>query len=191
MTSPLMTNRVAKLVRVGVMLGILMAFGLSGAAFADDLNGSSTVTGGILEMDAPDAPSVSVTLDGTDKAPTDEFDIDVNDARGNGAGWNLQITSTAFADGSHSLANDAAAITGVTFDCDQGTCTDPTNAISYTALTVPADTTAPLAVKFFNAAANTGMGDFTITPTLEVSIPANTYAGDYESTMTVSIVSGP
>lgn len=191
MISPLIMSRVAKLVRVGVMLGILMAFGLSGAAFADNLTGTSTVTGGTLDMEATDAPSVAVTLDGTDQAPTDSFNIDVNDARGTGAGWNLQITSTAFTDGTYSLDTDAATITGVTSACDQGTCTDPTNSISYAALTVPADTVAPAAVKLFNAAANTGMGDFTITPTIRVAVPANTYAGNYESTITISIVSGP
>jgi hypothetical protein len=46
-------------------------------------------------------------------------------------------------------------------------------------------------VKFFNAAANTGMGNFTITPTITVSIPANTFTGSYASTVSVAVVSGP
>lgn len=54
-------------------------------------------------------------------------------------------------------------------------------------LTVPAATTAPTAVKFFNAAANTGIGTFTITPTIRVTLPANTYT----STLTTTLVSGP
>jgi hypothetical protein len=47
------------------------------------------------------------------------------------------------------------------------------------------------AVKLFNAAANTGMGSFTVTPTVQVAIPANTFAGTYTSTVTVAVVSGP
>jgi hypothetical protein len=46
-------------------------------------------------------------------------------------------------------------------------------------------------VKLFNATANTGMGGFTVTPTVQVSIPANTFAGTYTSTVTVAVVSGP
>jgi hypothetical protein len=46
-------------------------------------------------------------------------------------------------------------------------------------------------VKFFIAAAETGMGKFTVTPTVGVSLPANTYAGTYTSTVTLASVSGP
>jgi hypothetical protein len=35
------------------------------------------------------------------------------------------------------------------------------------------------------------MGKFTVTPTIQVAIPANTYAGTYTSTVTVAVVSGP
>ena len=58
-------------------------------------------------------------------------------------------------------------------------------------LSVPAASSPPTAVKLFNAAANTGMGSFNLTPTIQVAIPANTYAGTYQSTVTVAIVSGP
>jgi hypothetical protein len=46
-------------------------------------------------------------------------------------------------------------------------------------------------VKFFDAAANTGMGSFSITPIITVSIPANTFTGSYTSTVSVAVVSGP
>jgi hypothetical protein len=35
------------------------------------------------------------------------------------------------------------------------------------------------------------MGSFTITPTITVLIPANTYAGSYSSSVSVAVVSGP
>jgi hypothetical protein len=56
---------------------------------------------------------------------------------------------------------------------------------------VPAGTTPPTAVKFFNAAASSGMGKFTVTPTIGVSVPQSSTAGTYTSTLTISIVSGP
>ena len=89
------------------------------------------------------------------------------------------------------LASSASSITGVTSACVAGgTCTNPTNSLSYS-IGVPAAATAPAAVKFFNAAANTGMGRFTITPTIQVAIPGNSFAGSYTSTVTVAVVSGP
>ena len=172
-----------------ILLGMFMA---TIPIFADDVTGSATVTGGSLVMSATDNPAFpGTTLNGTDQTKSDTIDIDVQDFTGTGAGWNLQVTSTTFNDGSgHTLATTATQITGVSSACDGGTCTNPTNAIGYP-LTVPADTVAPAAVKFFNSALNTGMGDFTVTPTLELSIPASTFAGTYNSTVTITIVSGP
>ena len=67
---------------------------------------------------------------------------------------------------------------------------NPTNAITYP-VSVPAASSPPTAVKFFNAAANTGMGVFTNTPTIGVFVPQNSFAGTYTSTLTLSVVSGP
>jgi hypothetical protein len=70
-------------------------------------------------------------------------------------------------------------------------CTaNPTNSVSYP-VTVPAASTPPAAAKFYNAAANTGKGTFTVTPTVQVSVPGNSYSGSYSSTLTINIVSGP
>ena len=113
--------------------------------------------------------------------------------QGTGSGWNLTITSTTFSTGGGSpktLSTTASQVTGVTSACAQGTCTDPTNSITYP-LTVPAGASAPTAVKLFNAAVDTGLGDFTVTPTVGVSIPSNTFAGTYTSTITLAVASAP
>ncbi len=68
--------------------------------------------------------------------------------------------------------------------------TAPTNSLGYP-IAVPDGASAPAAVKFFNAAANTGMGRFTVTPTINVAILGNSYAGSYTSTVTFAVVSGP
>jgi hypothetical protein len=118
----------------------------------------------------------------------------VNDNTGSGNGWNVTITSTQFTTGGGSpktLPTNASTATGVSASCAGGaTCTPPTNSITYP-LTVPAAATAPTAVNLFNAAASTGMGGFTLTPTIGVSILANSFAGTYTSTVTVAVVGGP
>jgi hypothetical protein len=88
------------------------------------------------------------------------------------------------------LATNASTMTGVTNVCAGGTCTNPTNAITYP-VAVPAGSTAPTAVKFFNSALNTGLGKFTTTPTIGVFVPQSSTAGTYTSTLTIAIVSGP
>jgi hypothetical protein len=57
--------------------------------------------------------------------------------------------------------------------------------------TVPANTIAPAAVKFFGTASGTGIGTYTVTPTISVAIPATANPGAYLSTVTLAIASGP
>ena len=46
-------------------------------------------------------------------------------------------------------------------------------------------------MKFFDAAPRTGSGQSTVSPTVDLFIPGDTYAGAYSSTMTLAISSGP
>lgn len=179
--------------RRALLLGSALTMLIALPAYADDVTGSATVTAGTLAMAATDPPKLTATLNGTDQNVTDTITIDAQDNTGSGGGWKLQVTSTTFSTGGatpKTLATTATAITGVTSICDAGTCTAPTNGVTYP-LTVPAAGTAPAAVSFFTSAVNTGMGDFTITPTFRVTVPANTYAGTYTSTMSITIASGP
>ncbi|MHB8643747.1 MAG: WxL domain-containing protein [Gaiellaceae bacterium] len=173
---------------------VLTALTVSAAAVAGTITASAAVTGaGALGLSHGASATVpAVTLDGTDQNAVYTIPLSITDARGNGSGWNGTITSTSFNDGAgHTLATTASSLTGATSACVAGgTCTNPTNAITYP-LAVPAGSTAPTAVKFFDAAANTGMGRFTITPSITVSVPGNVYAGTYSSTVTVAVASGP
>lgn len=182
-------RRWLKLGGIGIVLLLLLT--IATTSFADDVTGSLTVTGGSLTMSAVDNPAFpGVTLDGTAQSVNDDIDIDVQDLRGTGAGWHLEVTSTTFTDGGNTLPTTAMSITGVASACDGTTCTDPTNGNSYS-ITVPADATAPTAVEFFDAAAGTGLGDFTITPTFSLAVPATTYAGTYNSTVTLTVANTP
>ena len=163
------------------------------AAEAANVTSTGTVTGSVLSAATSATPSFSANLDSGDSTQTYTVPLTVQDTRGTGAGWNLTVTSTTFTTGGGSpqtLATTASSLTGVTSSCSTGTCTNPSNAQTYP-ISVPAAASAPTAVKFFNTTANNGMGRFTVTPTVGVTIPQNAFAGTYTSTVTLSIVTGP
>ncbi len=184
--------------RLAVTSALVVVLALAGAvslasATPVTVTATATVGAGNLTLSTSATPSLSATLNGTDQTPTYSMALNANDETGSGSGWNLTITSTQFSTGGgtpRTLATDASSISSITASCAQGTCSSPSNSLGYP-LAVPAGAGPPTAVKFFNAAANGGMGDFTVTPTVRVAIPANAYAGSYTSTVTLAVVSGP
>jgi hypothetical protein len=176
-----------------VIATVAAALTCTTAALAGNVTATATVSGaGALSFSHGATASVSSTLDGTDQTVSYSLPLSIADVRGSGAGWNLTITSTTFTDASsHTLSTSASSIASASSACTAGgSCTSPTNAIGFP-LTVPAAASAPAAVKLFNAAANSGMGRFTVTPVIDVLVPGNAYAGAYTSTVTVAAVSGP
>jgi hypothetical protein len=157
------------------------------AAVAGTLTTTATISGTAgISLNLPSNPSVSTTLDGTDQTVSYAPLLGIVDARGTGAGWNLTISATTFSDGAgHTLA--AGQVSSVAAACHSGsTCTAATSSgVSYP-LTVGST-----ASKFFNAAVNTGLGKVDVTPTIDVAVPGNAYAGTYTSTVTLAAVSGP
>jgi hypothetical protein len=180
--------------RRSLLLAAVAGFFLSpGSSWAASVTTSGSVTGSVLSATTSASPSFSASLDSGDSTQTYTVPLTVQDTRGTGAGWNLTVTSTTFSTGGGSpnlLATSASSLTGVVAACSTGTCTNAINAQGYP-ISVPAGTSAPTAVKFFNTSASNGMGRFTITPTIGVTVPQNAFAGTYSSTLTVSIVSGP
>jgi hypothetical protein len=182
-----------------IRLRLALPVALAAAAVAAPAGQAATVTpqgtvsGSVLSATTSTTPSFTANLDSGDSTQTYTVPVALQDTRGTGAGWNLTVTSTTFSTGGGSpktLSTSASSLTGVTSSCASGTCTNPSNAQTYP-IAVPAGGTAPTAVKFFNTTANNGMGIFTITPTIAVTVPQNAYAGTYSSTVTLSVVSGP
>lgn len=160
---------------------------------AETVTGHVTVAAGALTLSSGPGPSLALRLDGTDRPQSTTFSVQVTDATGSGAGWQLQMTSTRFAMSGpkpRTLPVDALTVTGVTIACAQGTCTNPVNTVSYP-LHIPIGDASVAPVTLVGAAPDSGMGSFIVTPRLEMTIPANAYAGAYTATMTLSIVSGP
>jgi hypothetical protein len=174
--------------RIVITLGIaVLALTAATAALASTLTATATVSGTAgIGLTLPASASITDTLDGTDQTATYAPVLGIVDARGSGAGWNLQISATTFSDGaSHTLAPGTVA--AVSQACKAGsTCTLATSSgISYP-LTI-----GTTAAKVFNAALNTGLGKIDITPTIDVAIPGNAYAGTYTSTVTIAATTGP
>jgi hypothetical protein len=157
------------------------------AALAGTLTATATVSGTAgVSLSLPAGPSLTSTLDGTDQTASYAPVLGVVDARGTGVGWNLTVSATTFSDGSgHTLA--AGVVSSVASACHAAsTCTAATSSgISYP-LTIGGT-----ASKFFNAAVSTGLGKVDVTPTIDVLIPGNAFAGTYTSTVTIAATTGP
>jgi hypothetical protein len=172
-----------------LIIGAIAALALvtATAALAGTLTATATVSGTAgVSLAVPATASMSATLDGTDLTTTYAPLLQVVDARGSGAGWNLQISATSFSDGAgHTLA--PGTVTAAVQACHSGSsCTAATNS----GITLPLTITGA-AAKFFNAAVNTGLGKVDVTPTIQVAIPGNSFAGTYTSTVTFAAATGP
>jgi len=157
------------------------------AAFAGTLTTTATVTGTAgVSLTLPADPSISNTIDGSDQTVSYAPLLGVVDARGSGAGWNVTIAASSFSDGSgHTLA--PGTVTAAAQACHSGSsCT----AASSSGISYPL-TVSGTAAKLFNAALNSGMGKIDLTPTIQVAIPGNAYAGTYTSTVTLAATAGP
>jgi len=138
-----------------------------------------------------------VALDGTVKTRTATMTaFDVTDARGSGAGWNVTIGATEFAEW-----NGTAYVTGgKTIGTSRVSMATATVAKADTTSSTPPTMTsgaytldAGSAVKIASAAADgTGMGSYTITPgAVTLTVDADTYARNYRSDVTVTLATGP
>ena len=135
-------------------------------------------------------PTVGVTLNGLDQSVSYNLLFSLsNSTPGN---WHVTITSTQFKAGSHTLPTNASSVTAVTTvpNCTGNTC--PSNMITYP-VSVPAGSPAPTPNTFYdnNTGSSThGVGTFNIQGTIKVTVPANAYAVNYTSTITIAFISG-
>jgi len=156
---------------------------------------SAAINGGSLGfVTAPGGIAFSATLTSFDQVATSNLSFDVGDARGTGAGWSITATSTTFTAGTRTLPTSATSVPSPpTASCDAaGGCTPLVNsgAVAYP-YTLPAGTSAPAATKLVSAAAGSGLGSQTTTPTFQIAIPANSYVGTYNATWTFTLMSAP
>ena len=164
-------------------VALVACMAIAGAAFALGVTGTVTGTAGIA-LDPGTAPTFTDTLNGSDQSVTYQPGLTVTDARGTGAGWHLTVSATNLTDGSHTPL--AQSVSTVAQACASGsTCSLPTNSVT---LPVAMSTSGS---SFYSAASAAGLGKVSVTPTVQVAIPGNAYAGTYNSTVTFAAVAGP
>jgi YVTN family beta-propeller protein len=176
------------------------------------MNGTAVISGGSLSLKAPGGVSWSDQLTGVDQqvasGPVSSSDVyTVTDSTGTAAGWSVNVSATPFTgtdstpdtntlpgtmvfDASDSSPNATIALDSA---CATGsTCTEPVTSVS-----LPQSFTAGAAVptQLVNAGAGSGMGSIVLgasnPATFWLSIPSNAVADTYDSTITLSVSSGP
>lgn len=170
----------------------LFVLAMAVPALAD---GIITITGGALAVVPQTIDFGSHQLDGIDHT----FDgtttnWNAKDPTGTGYGWHVTVQAVDFKrSGDLSGSEKTIAKDGFTMkllDADIATVYGndvPTSQISggYSVI----GGLSPLSV--LQAAVDKGMGEYTFLPTFKLFVPAETYAGSYNSVVTVAIVSAP
>lgn len=150
--------------------------------------GAILIQGGSLSIEAANINFTTVTLDGArhDNGAGTTSVWTAIDPTGTGAGWHLTIAATNFTNaGGKTISKD-----GFTMQLlDSAISVLDGNAKPTSSLTT--HTSIGTLQTFASAAVNAGMGSYTLLPTFALDVPASTFAGSYNSTVTVSIVSGP
>src|SRR4051795_9063013 len=172
-------------------LTALAALTLAAPAQAAVVDVHATVTRGDLSTIFP-AASVTLPVIDLDGGGAQQVFVDlpftVDDSRGNGSGWSLSVASNGFTQASAPMPGARAKFPGATTSCSAGAeCTLPNTTVVY-----PVAGAGDLpAVRFFNAGAGSGMGRTDVSARFAVTVPGSAYAGDFETTLTLTQSAGP
>lgn len=200
--------KILKLLPVAVALGAF-ALGTSGALAAGGATSVAITAGSGLTVGGAAPGTFAVTLNGSDQTvATTLATYSGSDTTGTGHGWNVTFQATQFActagngqcpAGGDTLPTSSLLMAPETVACNAGT--DCTGRASPPTISIAANTAldSGAAVKVASAAVNKGMGSYTFTPgvlggagnALTLAVPSYAYASTYNSTLTVSVVSGP
>jgi hypothetical protein len=166
---------------------------------------------GPLTLTAPGSLTWAITLNGLNKSVTDavsgDQELTVSDDTDTGAGWDITISATTFANGTHTLPNAGTfvltgSVSSVTASVAPSlacitSCVPPDDAVTYP-VAVTTAASAPSPVSVYAAAADSGLGGVALggNGTADpvgwwLNVPGNAWRGAYTSTVTVTIASGP
>lgn len=144
-----------------------------------------TIHGGPLGFSSSSPTLSPVEITGLDQITTGKLGLfDIKDARGTGAGWQITAQATDFvsrADPGHIIK--AAGLT----------ISEPPSVIVIAGNNPPQSSSGPLdaPLKFLSSPVNGGMGRYRTEPKVSLDIPADTFSGIYDSTLTTTLISGP
>jgi len=161
-------------------LGALALLGVTAlpasAAATGDTDVTFTLTGGTLDITPAASAALTNGATGDDDVSGSLGAVGVSDTRGSIAGWIITASSTTFSDGVGS------AFTGVSYN--SGSATATTGFITAgSAGEVSIDNAVPVA----EGTAAVGNNTASFTPTLTVTLPTMSLAGNYTGTVTTSI----
>lgn len=161
-------------------------------ALADDGDGTIQLTPGTQSAIIGDFAFAARNLTGAAQTSTAAPAIAVTDATGDGAGWHIQMSATAFTGtGTDQSETSRTLVAAPRVTAAPITSPSLTNDVDYDTPVSISTTPAKIASA---AAAQSSNGQFTVTPDITIDIPADTYAvtaAGYKSIFTVSIVAGP
>ncbi len=102
-------------------------------------------------------------------------------------GWSITAAASVFTDGAatpHLLTADALKVTNVTGAAASGTT--PTTALNNTVTYGSGISLAGAGAPIYTTAANTGKGNFNLSPVFTLSLVGNEYPAAYTSTVTIT-----
>jgi hypothetical protein len=187
--------------RLAACIGVGAALLAAGSAMAATSTSEVTVTGGELSISTSNFQPKSVTLDGTNQTLSTSATSawTAVDARGTGAPWTVAATSTDLVSTLTSSPNrviPSSRIAFTTGTVTAGAGADAASGITGSTaapFTNSASAATPTSVTVLDAA-GPHRGSYSVTPSLDIQIPANaapSYTGagstPYTATLTVTI----
>ncbi len=148
------------------------------------------VLGGTLFVMAMAVDMGELTLMGRDQLIETHADHwHAGDATGTGNGWNLTVASSEFNSGANSIPVDGTDNFKIMIDGHHMEIEAGNEHPDSTVETFQPMGSTPL--KVLSAGVGEGLGEYHFAPEFSLNVPAETYAGDYDALLTVSINSGP
>jgi hypothetical protein len=132
----------------------------------------------------PASASLALKLTGANASVDGTLGTSRADA-GCSGGWRVDASTTGFTSGTRALPADALRVTGVGVEVIWGTT--PINDLAYPVTLVAGAAPA----RIFRATGSSGRGVFDLTPSVRLTVPAETYAGSYSGGVTLTLVTGP
>jgi len=181
-----------------VGLSLLVAGAWLTAARISAETATVTVTSGSgLSLTTAPINLGGVTLNGTNQTAASLSTVNtwsLVDSRGTGEGYNVTIEATDFDDGNGNVMNISSPFREFKIQLMNTNIVAlaggpaPTSSVPQLAA-IPESGNPPL--KILSAGVGEGQGSYELHPNFTLDVPANTVAGTYTSTVTVTIATGP
>ncbi|HEU0167791.1 MAG TPA: WxL domain-containing protein [Chloroflexota bacterium] len=209
-----MTFRLSRLHRLGLLPAALLAFAAPAAvhAAAGTAAATAVLQGGPLALQVSSITFPDITLNGQDQvactapsgAPANAqgctltgsqlSTATITDATGTGDGWHLTVGATQWTDVDNN-PNHVIPIINGTVQVDGAQLADtvsggvpPTSTLGSGPFNIPQS---PSSTPIFNAQPGSGLGKVLLSIQWALLVPLNTYAGEYENTVTYTLTQGP